>query len=277
MLSPFGSKTARNLPSNAKFIFGPSTWLRSLIKPWPGTAVAYIDYSQQEFAIAAVLSKDAAMQEAYLSGDPYLKFGQQAGVIPEGGTKETHPDERELFKLCVLGVQYGMSGYSLAGRIGGSVAAANMLIAAHKRTYKKYWSWVDAVVNHGLLYGCLASTLGWRVHVGSNPNIRALGNWPVQTNGSEILRVAVILLVEAGIKVCAPVHDAILIESSLGQVGQDVETAQNLMQEASKIVLGGFVVRTEAEVINYPDRYQDKRGVQMWNKVIGILEQADKN
>jgi DNA polymerase I-like protein with 3'-5' exonuclease and polymerase domains len=277
MLSPFGSKTARNLPSNAKFIFGPSTWLRSLIKPEPGTALAYIDYTQQEFAIAAMLSGDMAMQEAYLSGDPYLKFGQQAGVIPPDGTKETHPEKRKLFKACALGVQYGMGGYSLAGRIGGSVAAANMLIGAHKRTYKKYWSWVDAVVNHALLYGNLTSTLGWQIHVGEDPNIRSLGNWPIQTNGSEILRVAVILLVEARIKVCAPVHDAILIESALDQVEQDVEMAQNLMQKASKIVLGGFKIRTEAEIVRFPNRYKDERGEQMWNRVIGILERVEKN
>jgi len=277
MLSPFGSKTARNLPSNAKFIFGPSTWLRSLIKPLSETAVAYLDYSQQEFAIAAVLSGDEAMKEAYVSGDPYLKFGQQAGVIPEDGTKDTYPDERKLFKACALGVQYGMGGYSLAGRIGGSVAAANMLIDAHKRTYSAYWRWVDAVVNHGLLYCELVSALGWRVHVGSNPNIRALGNWPVQTTGSEILRVAIILLTETGIKVCAPVHDAVLIESSLDQIEADVNRARLLMQDAGEIVLKGFELRVDAEVVRYPNRYVDERGEQMWKQVVSILEAIEEN
>src|SRR5439155_17508440 len=33
LLSMFGSKTGRNQPSNSKFIFGPSCWLRSLIRP----------------------------------------------------------------------------------------------------------------------------------------------------------------------------------------------------------------------------------------------------
>lgn len=33
LLSAFGSKTGRNQPSNSKFIFGPSAWLRSLIRP----------------------------------------------------------------------------------------------------------------------------------------------------------------------------------------------------------------------------------------------------
>jgi hypothetical protein len=40
LLSPFRSITGRNQPSNARSIFGPSCWLRSLIKPEPGRAVA---------------------------------------------------------------------------------------------------------------------------------------------------------------------------------------------------------------------------------------------
>jgi DNA polymerase I len=44
ILSAFRSRTGRNQPSNTKFIFGPSVWLRGLIKPPPGHAVAYIDW-----------------------------------------------------------------------------------------------------------------------------------------------------------------------------------------------------------------------------------------
>ena len=43
ILSAFRAKTGRNQPSNTRFIFGPSTWLRGLIKPPPGHAVAYVD------------------------------------------------------------------------------------------------------------------------------------------------------------------------------------------------------------------------------------------
>src|SRR6516164_719544 len=117
ILSAFRSRTGRNQPSNSRFIFGPSTWIRGLIKPPPGYAVAYIDWSQQEFGIAAALSGDAAMLDGYRSGDPYLAFGQQAGRIPADGTKRTHTAERELFKQCGLAVQYGMEAQSLALRI----------------------------------------------------------------------------------------------------------------------------------------------------------------
>jgi hypothetical protein len=107
LLGAFGSRTGRNQPSNSKFIFGPSTWLRGLIKPPPGCGVAYVDWSTQEFAIAAVMSGDQAMIEAYQSGDPYLAFGKQAGLLPGDATKQSHSDTRHLLKTCVLGVGYG--------------------------------------------------------------------------------------------------------------------------------------------------------------------------
>ena len=84
LLSPFGSKSSRNTPSNSKFIFGPSVWLRGLIQAPPGRAVAYVDWSQQEFGIAAALSGDTNMLAAYSSGDPYLAFAKQAGAVSAG-------------------------------------------------------------------------------------------------------------------------------------------------------------------------------------------------
>ncbi len=108
LLSAFQARTSRNQPSNAKFIFGPSCWMRSLIRPEPGMAVAYIDWSQQEIGIAAALSGDAAMMAAYESDDFYLSFAKQAGAVPKDATKESHGKERNQFKTCVLAVQYGM-------------------------------------------------------------------------------------------------------------------------------------------------------------------------
>src|SRR5262249_51221985 len=58
LLSVFRARSGRNAPSNTKFIFGPSVWLRGLIRPSPGYGVAYVDWEQQEFGIAAALSGD---------------------------------------------------------------------------------------------------------------------------------------------------------------------------------------------------------------------------
>ena len=74
LLSPFRSTTGRNQPSNSKFIFGPSTWLRGLIKPTEGFAIAYIDWSQQEFGIAAGLSGDPNMMDTKSIGSESIDF-----------------------------------------------------------------------------------------------------------------------------------------------------------------------------------------------------------
>ena len=107
LLSVFRARTGRNQPSNTKYIFGPSVWLRGLIQPPPGYGLAYIDWSQQEFGIAAALSGDPLMMDAYRSGDPYLAFAKQAGAVPRDATKVTHKAARDQFKACVLAYNTG--------------------------------------------------------------------------------------------------------------------------------------------------------------------------
>jgi DNA polymerase-1 len=271
ILSMFRSRTGRNQPSNTRYIFGPSVWLRSLIKPPPGLGVAYIDWSQQEFGIAAALSGDRAMQAAYLSGDPYLAFAKQAGAVPEDATKQTHGPTRELFKQCVLAVQYGMEAESLAARIGQPPVVARDLLRAHRDTFRNFWRWSDAAVDHAMLTGALHTMFGWCIHIDENPNPRSLRNFPMQANGAEMLRLACGLATERGIEVCAPVHDAVLICAPLDRLDDDITRMRAAMAEASKIVLGGFELRTDSTRIHYPNRFHDSRGTAMWERVIELI------
>ena len=110
LLSPFGASSGRNTPSANKFIFGPSVWLRGLIKPAEGRALAYIDWKSQEIYIAAQLSGDPALLDAVLSGDPYLAFAKMAGLAPADATKQSHKAIRDMCKTCVLGHQLRDAG-----------------------------------------------------------------------------------------------------------------------------------------------------------------------
>jgi len=274
MLSPFSSKTGRNQPSNVKAVYGPSTWMRGFIKPGPGMAIAYIDWGQQEFGIAAVLSGDLAMQKAYESGDPYLAFAKQAGAIPATATKQSHAAERDRFKACILGVQYGMGADSLAAQIGQTVDHAKVLLDLHRRTYPTFWEWSDAVQEHYALGGKVTTTFGWELQSVVEFNPRSVRNFPMQANGAEMLRLACIHLTEAGIRVCAPVHDAVLIEAPMEEIDDTIQRARGLMGQASREVLEGFELTTDVEVVRYPDRYMDKRGRVMWdtvNEIVGAL------
>ena len=78
-------------------------------------------------------------------------------------------------------------------------------------------------------------------------------------------------MTEAGIVACAPVHDSVLIEASAEKISDVVRTAQAMMKRASEVVLSGVSLRTEAKIVQYPDRYTEKRGENMWNTVMNIL------
>lgn len=273
LLSMFSSKTGRNQPSTAKFIFGLSAWLRGLIKPEPGYGLIYVDWSQQEFGIAAALSGDQRMQEAYASGDPYLAFAKQAGAAPADATKISHADIREQYKACVLAVQYGMQEESLGRRINKSAVEARELLKTHRRTYSDFWQWSDGVLDYALTHGRLWTVFGWNLHVEGKANGRSLRNFPMQANGAEMLRLACCLAVDAGIRVVAPIHDAVLIEAPLEELDAATMQMQECMRQASALVLSGFELRAEAETIAFPNRYVDDRGNAMWKTVNGVLKE----
>ena len=116
LLSPFGASSGRNTPSANQFIFGPSVWLRGLIKPGLGRAVAYIDYSSQEVAIAAALSCDPFLIDAVASGDPYTSFAVRAGLAPKVLPRQATVSSATSAKPACGGTNYGMGAKPLAFR-----------------------------------------------------------------------------------------------------------------------------------------------------------------
>ena len=275
LLSAFRSRTGRNQPSSSRFIFGASSWLRGLVQPEEGRTIAYIDWSQQEYGIAAALSGDGAMKEAYRSGDPYLAFALKAGQAPEGATKHTHKRIRDQFKAAVLAVQYGMGAESLASRIGESEARGRELLGMHREAYPVFWRWSDAAVDKAMIEGKLESVFGWVVNVSSDSNPRSLRNFPMQANGAEMMRIAMTLMIADSIRVLAPVHDAFLIESETDCLEETLERAKGHMRAASSIVLGGFELDSDAEVFSHPERFGSPGPESFFSKVVGILERIE--
>ena len=270
-LRPFASRTGRNQPSAKASVLGTAAWVRHLIKPQSGTGLALIDWQQQEFAIAAALSGDPAMQQAYCSGDPFIALAVDAGAAPAGATMATHSHIRERFKACALGIQYGMGTARLARQLGLHDADARELQQRHRAAFPRFWAWSDGVETYALLHRELQSVFGWRLAVGQDANPLALRNFPMQANGAEMLRLACCLATEAGIRVCAPIHDALLIEAPIRDLDDTIATTRHLMADASAIVLDGFALRTSVRAVRAPDRWTDQRGQSVWSAIEGAL------
>ncbi|MGE5763392.1 MAG: DNA polymerase [Mycobacterium leprae] len=276
LLSPFATKTGRNAPRGT-FIFTAGSWLRGMIKPPPGRSVAYLDFRAQEVGIAAALSNDLAMLQAYDSGDPYMRFAVLARLAPPGATKDTHGAVRDLCKVAVLGTNYGMGARTLAESTGVPRHEAEYVLSKLVTTFPVYWAWSERHIDIGYLLGRMKTRHGWQMHVTGATTPTALRNWTMQSTGADMLRFAAIRVQERGIDVCAPVHDALLIESDTADMDDVVREAKEAMEKASADVLNGFRVEVEANptkaVVHWPNRFPPgDKGIAMWTKVNDLLE-----
>ena len=279
---PFTSSTGRCQPSNSAFVFGPSVWVRSIIKPQPGMAVAYVDLAGAEIALAALLAQDGQLWEDYASGDPYTKFGISAGLIPMGGTKATHPDQRDLAKRLMLATGYGMTAPTLARHLGVHVKVARQLVQAHKLRYPHYWTYSQQVEDRYTQGVTLTTCAGWRLSPELDargraivqPGARGPRNFPMQAHCAAILHRAILLAARRGIEVVCSVHDALLVQAQESQIEQVARATEQVWKDASQLVMGREL-RSDSKIVRSSGRYEDERGAATWATVLRLLAELE--
>lgn len=278
---PLDTITGRCAPSTTEFLWGGPKWRRSLLRAPPGRSILYVDWSNQEYAIAAALSQEPAMVRAYKSGDPYIELGKLAGRLPSNATKQSHPKERAAFKVVSLGVLMGMGARTVGRQTGVGFHGGRELLDLHRRTFQKFWRWSDGVADTGAAAQDIETAFGLIYNPASSKDFKPLTarNFPLQATGSDMLRNAVLLLAEAGVEVIATVHDAVLVECDTATADQIARTVERLMEEASRLTLWDrLTVRAEAARFDHPLHYQDEKGVVFWRRLATLLGlELDRN
>jgi DNA polymerase I-like protein with 3'-5' exonuclease and polymerase domains len=220
------------------------------------------------------LSGDEHLADSVRSGDPYIAFAIRAGLAPPGATKLTHDRARSVCKTIVLGVNYGMGVRTFAYRAGVCDVEAARLLRMLAATYPTFWKWSKEVVDSALLNGFMTSVFGWVVHVTGTTRATTLKNFPMQANGAEMLRLACCVATERGVQVCAPVHDALLIEAPSDEIEDAVAVTRSAMAQSASVLLGGMELGTDVAITRWPDRYSDPADVAMWDRVSTLLAGA---
>jgi len=245
----FGTHTGRCTPTS-KWPYGAAKWSRNFMRPAFGNVYAYLDFKSEEPFISAMLSGDQNLLAAYNSGDVYLHTAKLAGLAPSHATDKTHSEIRTIFKVIVLSSNYGAGAYSIAKKLkkfGKTYSETAGLIKTYKELYKVYFNWIDNRSNHALMHGFISSSLGWERRFAKNSfiNPRSLMNWSIQAESAEVLRNALIRLIDAGIKVCAMVHDAFLIECPIPEHKDQIRVAKQCMIDAAEYIVGGKIMVDE--------------------------------
>ena len=213
----YGAQSSRSQPSSTSFLFLKTGWMRSLCVPPKGKAIGAIDYSSQEFLLGALEAMDDKMLEAYASGDVYLAYGKEIGVIPKDGTKSSHGKERDAQKPVILGWQYWSTGHGLSVILNEQLKAtvydpdsAQLLLDKLDTVYSKFAQFRNRTIEEYKARKYVRLKDGFYM-MGDNPNPRSTGNMPVQGMGAAIMRKAVQLAQDAGLDVIFTLHDALYI------------------------------------------------------------------
>ncbi len=190
-LRPFASRTGRNQPSSKASVLGTAAWVRNLVRPAPGMGLAFIDWSQQEFGIAAALSGDKAMMKAYATGDPYLASSHQgrsgaSRCLVRYAPRSQGPVQGLRSRRPVR-YGYGNPRAHDQGVRGNGTGAARVAPAGFPRLL----ALVRNRRAHGVLGKQLESVFGWRMQIGpdSKPALLAQFSHAGQWRGNAAARL----------------------------------------------------------------------------------------
>jgi len=272
----YGTKTARNAPGASEYVFGPAKWIRHLISPPPSRALVHRDYCQQEVRIAAILSGDAALLQACESGDVYLGIAEQLGFLSGSMNEGERGAVRALFKTVVLGIQYGLGSRSLAVRAGISRYEAGEILARLRARFHRFEDYIRRVLDHAGLCLEVGTPLGWYMQCPSGINPRTVRNFPMQSTGSEILHTVCLLAERRGVEIVAPIHDAFIAEGPSGEAEELSRALDQIMGDAAAVVLRGYRLPTDYQIVGPGEHYRDGRGAAMWTAVTRLVAKLER-
>lgn len=159
------------------------------------------DYSQIELRIAAALSKETAMIQAFEDGMDIHSATAMGlfGVGKEGVTA----DMRRQAKTVNFGILYGISAFGLSERAGLSRSEAAELINGYFTQYAKLKGWQEGIVEFAHKNGYVETAAGRRRYIrdinSRNAAARAGAernaiNMPVQGTAADMIKRAMVLI-----------------------------------------------------------------------------------
>ena len=271
-LFPFGTATGRN--AHRKSLYNLHAGVRSFMVFGKDKIGLYLDWRTQEVGVAAALSGDEALMASYAKGDVYHGFAFDAGLTKDPDRKrwaKENNSQRSKMKALQLGINYGMGVPSLARGLERHPLIASLLIDLHRRKYPKFWDWRDKQVVNAMLDRHIATAFGWPLRVTTSPNVRALYNFPMQSHGAEMLRLAAMRLCDIGLVPSMLIHDGILLEVD---DEEQVEAAKEVMRWAGQQVCNGLTIDADVDQkLVGGARYKDKRkkAQKIWNSMLTAL------
>lgn len=223
---------------------------RACFRPGPGRVLVNADYSQIELRIAAQLSGDAAMREAFHRGDDLHVLTARTVL-----GREPNKDDRQLAKALNFGLVYGMGATTLReyARAGYGVDLTDADAQRFRERFFAAYPGLRAWHRRQSPTTVASRTLRGRRRLGVERFTDKL-NSPIQGTGADVLKLALARLwhdrdaVFSAMPVLA-VHDEIVIEVAAEAAEASVEWLRGHMEAAGREIVADVPIAVEAAIV----------------------------
>lgn len=200
---------------------------KAFIAPNGWTMLA-ADYSQVELRVAAILSGDEKMKQAFLDKkDIHAITASEVFNVKEN---EVSPEMRRRAKVINFGILYGMGSRALAENLGISRDEAELYIQEYFRDFKGVRTYIGNAIEEARKSGFVQTMFGRKrflPEINSQLQViraeaeRMAVNAPIQGTAADIMKLAMIKIHEKikndknfseRIKMILQIHDELLFE-----------------------------------------------------------------
>lgn len=217
---------------------------RAFIAP-KGCKIAAIDYSQIELRVAASLSGDKKLKEAFLKGeDIHTKVASEVFNVP---FEKVDKEMRRRAKIINFGIIYGMGINSLKKNLGCSKQEAETFYNEYFSDFSGMAEYIEKTKKSVEKTGFTKTLLGRRRYL---PEInspvfflrteaqRMAVNAPVQGTAADIMKMAMVKVAETlkkdfsdSVKMILQVHDELLFEIKNDTIKEATRVIQETMEK----------------------------------------------
>ena len=229
---------------------------RSCFIPAPGYRLVVADYSQIELRVAAELSGDRRMIEAYQNDEDLHRL--TAALIADKSLDQVEKSERQAAKAVNFGLIYAMGAKGLAEYAYNNYGV-QMSLKQAETFRKRYFEAYQGIARwHGAIKRRLPRemrTMGDRLRCWQDePKLTELLNTPVQGTAADITKAALAklptALKETGVRLIGTVHDEILLEAPEDAAEQAAQMLQQVMEQAGQRYLRKVPVKADVTVVS---------------------------
>jgi DNA polymerase-1 len=219
----------------------------------PGQALVSADYSQIELRLAAHISGDPTLTQAFLEGED-IHAATAAAVLGVPRAKVSK-DQRRQAKTVNFGVLYGMGPFALSRQTGLTLAEAENFVKQYFERFPRVRDYVEATKRFAAENGYVETLLGRRRYFpgfGQAAGTREAAiararaereaiNAPIQGAAADIIKKAMLALPPAleaaglSARLLLQVHDELVLECPHREVRATAEVVRGVMETAFQL------------------------------------------